>query len=56
VVCHVAHDGSDQLRLLGSLELADPAESVRSATDAQQQARRAAEVRWSGHVRRGPRG
>jgi phage terminase small subunit len=45
-----------QLRLLGSLELSDPAESVRSPTASQKRARRAAEVRWAGHEKRGRRG
>jgi P27 family predicted phage terminase small subunit len=44
-----------QLRLLGSLELSDPAESVRSATAAQQQARRAAQIRWADHEKRASR-
>ena len=37
-----------QLRLLGALELSDPA-ATKSGTLASQRARRAAEARWAGH-------
>ena len=39
-----------QLRLLSAIEMSDPASTARSATPAQQRARRAAESRW-GHRR-----
>lgn len=35
-----------QLRLLGSIELTDPKEGIRSATPAQARGRHAAKVRW----------
>jgi len=35
-----------QLRLLGAIEMTDPAEAKRAATPAQRQARAAANVRW----------
>lgn len=42
-----------QLRLLAEIELADPKAAGQSATPAQARARKAAESRWAGHVRRG---
>lgn len=41
-----------QLRLLGSLELADPVESLRSATPEQARKRKAASARWARESRR----